>query len=164
MIHPTGACACEGVKYTIDQEGLKSIAACHCLTCQAWSGGIAMYFEAVGANVKVTEGQDNLTVWKSSEVCERVFCNKCGSSVYCRMTMPGHPMDNVHFFTAGTLKNWEGIDKVETEMFIDRKPAVYSLEGTADRKTMTAAEFYALFVDGGCDSHEKKEDENKEDK
>jgi hypothetical protein len=164
MVQYPGACACEGVKYNVEQEGLKSVSACHCLTCQAWTGGISLWFEAAGPNVKVTEGQDNLAAWKSSDYCERVFCKQCGSSLYCRMTMPGSPMDNVHFFAAGTLKNWDGIDKIETEMFIDRKPAVYSLEGTADRKTMTAAEFYEMVSNHDCPSHEKKEDESKEEK
>jgi hypothetical protein len=160
MVNHTGACACEGVKYNVEQEGLKSVAVCHCLTCQAWSGGISLYFEAAGPNVKVTEGLDNLKAWKSSDHCERVFCNKCGSSLYCRMIMPGSPMDNIHFLAAGTLKNWDGIDKIESEIFIDRKPAVYNLEGTADRKTMTAEEFYDMFSKSDSPSHEKKDDEN----
>jgi hypothetical protein len=161
MVHHTGACACGSVKYVIDKDDLKSIGVCHCLTCQAWSGGIALFFEAAGPTVKITEGRDNLTSWQSSDYGERVFCKKCGSGLYSRITMPGTPMDNVHHFCAGTLKDWSVIDNIDWEIFIDRKPAVYNLEGTADRKTMTAEEFSKMYSNDDCPTHEKKEDETK---
>lgn len=144
-----GACACGKVTYVI-QQALKSVSVCHCTTCQAWSGGIALYFEAQGDNVKV-EGKDNLSIWTSSEYCERAFCNVCGSSMYSRVTVAG-PMENVHHFAAGTLKNWDGIDHIETEIFIDRKPDVYALQ--CESKKMTSTEFLALFEDNGCQENE----------
>lgn len=135
-----GACACGKVTFVIEQE-LKSVDACHCLTCQAWSGGISLYFEAHRKNVRM-EGEDNLTLWKSSEYCERAFCKICGSSMYSRVTAAGE-WENVYHFAAGALKNWDGIVKVEKEIFIDRKPDTYSLE--CDSEKMTSTEFYALF-------------------
>lgn len=137
-----GACACGKVSYVI-QQALKSVSVCHCTMCQAWSGGIALFFEAQGSNVKV-DGKENLSIWASSEYCERAFCKECGSSMYSRVTMAG-PMENVHHFCAGTLKDWEGIDHIETEIFIDRKPDVYSLH--CDSKKMTSTEFFALYAD-----------------
>jgi hypothetical protein len=140
-----GACACGKVSYVV-QQALKSVSVCHCTMCQAWSGGIALFVEAQGDNVKV-EGKDNVGIWASSDWCERAFCKVCGSSLYSRVTAAGS-MENVHHFAAGTLKNWNGIDHIETEIFIDRKPDVYSLN--CDSKKMTAAEFFALFEDNEC--------------
>ena len=137
-----GGCACGKVTYVIQiAEALKSVSVCHCTTCQAWSGGISLYFEAQGDNVKI-DGKDNLSIWKSSEYCERAFCKVCGSSIYSRVTVSG-PMENVHHFCAGTLQNWAGIDHIHTEIFIDRKPPVYDLK--CDSKKMTSTEFLALF-------------------
>jgi hypothetical protein len=137
-----GACACGKVTYVIQQE-LKSVNACHCLTCQAWSGGISLYFEAQGSNVQI-DGKENLTIWKSSEYCERAFCKICGSCMYSRVTVPGE-WENVHDFAAGTLSTWDGIGKIEKEVFIDRKPAAYSLN--CDSQKMTSTEFFAQFTD-----------------
>jgi hypothetical protein len=137
-----GACACGKVSYVI-RQALKSVSVCHCTMCQAWSGGIALYVEAQGGNVHL-EGIDSLTIWKSSDYCERAFCKICGSSMYSRVTVAG-PMENVHHFAAGTLKDWDGIDHVETEIFIDRKPDAYSLK--CESKKMTSTEFFALFAD-----------------
>jgi hypothetical protein len=55
------------------------------------------------------------------------------------------PMENVYHFGAGTLKNWDGIDQIQSEIFIDRKPDVYSFH--CDSKKMTSAEFFALYAD-----------------
>jgi hypothetical protein len=144
-----GACACGKVSYAIQQK-VKSVLACHCTTCQAWSGGVGLYLEsdAKGSNVEV-DGKDNLTFWKSSDYCERAFCKICGSSMFSRVTMAG-PMEDLHHFAAGTLKNWDGIDHIETEIFIDRKPDAYSL--TCDSKKMTSTEFFALCAGEGCDT------------
>ena len=142
MILYQGACACGKVTYDI-QQNVESVSVCHCTICQAWSGGIALYFEAQGSNVKV-DGKDNVSIWTSSEWCERAFCKICGSSLYSRVTAAG-PMENVYHFAAGTLKIWDGIDHIHTEIFIDRKPHVYSLN--CDSKKMTSSEFLALFKD-----------------
>jgi hypothetical protein len=157
MVH-TGACACGAVAYTIQQE-LKSVMVCHCLTCQAWSGGIALLFEAAGSNVQI-DGRNNLTTWTSSEYSERAFCKICGSSVYIRTTAKG-PMENVHHVAAGTLQNWDGIDHIESEIFSDRKPSVYKFLDDQSAK-MTSTEFYEM-VESECISHDKKDvdEENK---
>jgi hypothetical protein len=156
MVH-TGACACGGVTYSIQQQE-KSVSVCHCLMCQAWSGGIALYFEAAGSNVQV-DGRNNLTIWTSSEYCERAFCKICGSSMYSRVTVSG-PMENVHHFAAGTLHNWEGIDHIETECFSDRKPSVYKFLDDKSKK-MTSTEFFAMFEDEGTSGDEKNVNEEK---
>jgi hypothetical protein len=61
-------------------------------------------------------------------------------------------MENVHHFAAGTLKNWDGIDHIETEIFIDRKPDAYSFQ--CDSKKMTSTEFFSVF--GDSDGGDKK--------
>jgi hypothetical protein len=78
-----GACACEGVTYTVHQP-LKHIDVCHCSTCQRWSGGIALFIAAHGTEIEF-EGKDNIGIWKSSDHRERAFCKNCGSGLYCRI-------------------------------------------------------------------------------
>jgi len=61
-------------------------------------------------------------------------------------------MQGVYHFAAGTLKEWKGIDKLQAEIFIDRKPDAYTFQG--DSKKLTAEEIFALWS-GGDNNDEK---------
>lgn len=136
----SGKCLCGAVSYTIDKDQ-KEVGACHCASCQAWTGGVWLGVQA-GANEATLDGEEHLTIFKSSEWGERAFCSKCGSSMFCRITAPG-PMQGDFHFGAGTLTDWSGLEMTE-EIFIDRKPGAYAFKG--ERKTMTADEMFALFA------------------
>jgi hypothetical protein len=159
---PTGACACGAVQYTIHvnkqapgaPDILSKASMCHCTICQAWAGGILVYIEvptSKGHDVTITQGSDKVSSWRSSKFCERAFCKICGSSLYCRMEMPG-PMDGMYHVCAGTLAqdtasgpDGHPIRSIKDEFFVDRKPSAYTIDGHGLK--MTSHEFMALWSD-----------------
>ena len=136
----TGKCVCGAVRYTI-QTDKKEVGACHCEMCRAWSGGVFIGLQAAPRDV-AWEGEENLTIYKSSPWAERAFCGTCGASMFYRVTAPGPHQGQLHI-GAGTLDSY-GDAKMTEEIFIDGKPAAYSFAG--ETRTMTAAEMMALFA------------------
>lgn len=136
----SGNCLCGAVSYTITKDQ-REVGACHCSSCQAWSGGAFIGIQAA-ADEATLSGEEHLTIFKSSEWAERAFCSKCGSSMFYRVTAPG-PMQGEFHFGAGTLTDWSGLSLSE-EIFIDSKPDTYAFAGV--RKTMTGADMMALFA------------------
>lgn len=145
-----GACACGAVTYTIEGE-IKQADVCHCTTCQACSGGVALLVAVTTPQVTLM-GTENITTWKSSDWAERGFCSTCGSSLYSLLT--AGPMQGYYYFGAGTLKDWKDI-KLGGEYFIDRKPAGYEFASSC--KKLTAEETFAMYAAMGAD--EAKHDE-----
>ncbi|QIE55539.1 GFA family protein [Pikeienuella piscinae] len=139
----SGTCLCGAVSYEI-AAAKSQVGACHCRMCQAWSGGVFIGLRVASDEVTL-KGEENLTVYRSSDWAERGFCATCGSSLFYRITAPG-PMQDEYHFGAGTLDDWGDL-KMNEEFFIDRKPAAYAFAG--DRKTMTSDEVFALFASKG---------------
>nr|WP_309501388.1 GFA family protein [uncultured Roseovarius sp.] len=136
----TGACLCGAVSYVITTDPTHT-GACHCNMCRKWSGGVFMGLQTPADGLKIT-GADAITTFKSSDWAERAFCNKCGSSLYYRVTAPG-PHQGTYHVGIGTLDNPNGIALTE-EIFIDEKPDGYSF--SQHTKTMTGAEVFAMFA------------------
>lgn len=136
----TGGCLCGAVRYTLSEEPTK-IGACHCSMCRRWSGGIYLASEAKPDGMAI-DGTENLTVFKSSDWAERGFCNKCGSSLFYRVTAPG-PMHGVYHFGVGTLDDAAQAE-LNLELFIDQKPKGYSFAQNTNQ--MTQAEVEAMFA------------------
>lgn len=127
-------CGAVSYKAEVHQE----ISICHCGMCRQWCGGPLL---AVGTDRIAWDGEDNMTVITSSAWAERAFCNKCGSSLFYRVTADGKHKG----FTSlafGTLDDQTGFE-AKREFFIDKKPAVYEFAG--ERKKMTEAEVMAAF-------------------
>lgn len=135
-----GGCLCGAVTYTITAEVNKT-GACHCGMCRKWSGGVYLAVEVPPGGMEVTGSP---TAYKSSAWAERVFCSKCGSSLWYRLTAPGPQQGTCHV-GFGTLNDTQDMD-FEGEIFIDRKPAAYSFAG--DHPRMTEAEFMAMVMGG----------------
>lgn len=97
--------------------------------CRRWAGG--PYLAAGPAEVQF-KGEENLTVIKSSDWAERGFCNKCGSSLFYRLTAGEYAgLTNVGF---GTLDDQSGFEMVR-EWYCDLKPDAYTFEGERERLT-----------------------------
>ncbi len=83
------------------------------------------------------EGEENVVRFQSSEWAERGFCKKCGTSLFYFLkpnqsyTMSVGAFDDVTPF------------KLTSEIFIDQKPANYSLAG--ERERVTEAEVFAKY-------------------
>jgi len=136
----TGACLCGAVTYEIETN-LSHSGACHCGMCRKWSGGVYLAVE-VAADQMSIEGSEHVTIFTSSEWGERGFCNKCGSSLYYRVTAPG-PYFGQYHVAMGTLDRADGI-ALSSEIFTDKKPAGYSFAENTQK--MTGAEVMAMFA------------------
>lgn len=135
-----GKCLCGAVTYSVEKESPEA-GICHCEMCRAWSGGVFIGFEAAPDATEIT-GEENITLYRSSDWAERGFCSKCGSSLFYRVTAPG-PHQGVFHFGAGTLEDQDALN-LTSEIFIDKKPAAYAFKG--ERQVMTAAEVFAQFA------------------
>lgn len=136
----TGKCACGAIGYTVRKD-TSEVGPCHCATCRAWTGGVFMGLQA-GKDEVAFEGEEHLSIWKSSDWAERGFCSKCGSSMFYRLTMPGPHQGDYHL-GAGTLDDWTGLT-FAGEIYVDKKPDLYAFAG--DHPRMTEAEFMASIM------------------
>lgn len=103
VIH--GACLCGGVAFEMqasDQYGPgRAMGTCHCTRCQRWSGGSGVPFVVASPeHFTVIEGQELLAYYRGEGPAARVFCRRCGSSLY-------QDAGTTYFVGAGVLKDLE---------------------------------------------------------
>ena len=121
-----GQCLCGAVKFTAKNIN-NSVGACHCGMCRRWGGGPLM---AVSCGTEVTfEGEENITVYNSSDWAERGFCKKCGSHLFYRLKEI-----NEHQMPAGLFDNQENFH-FDLQVFIDRKPSFYGFANKTNEMT-----------------------------
>ncbi len=137
MAERKGRCLCGEVKFTVKSINT-NVDACHCGMCRRWGGGPLMAFSC-GTEV-VFEGEENITVYNSSDWAERGFCKKCGSHLFYRLKEI-----NEHQLPVGLFDNQEGFN-FDLQVFIDRKPAFYSFANRTNE--MTEAEVIEKFGSG----------------
>jgi len=130
-----GSCLCRATRITAKGVS-KNVGACHCSMCRKWGGGPLM---AVDCDTDVSfEGEENITVFNSSNWAERGFCNKCGSHLFYRLKESRQYIIPMGLFD---------IDKgfvFEHQVFVDEKPSFYSFaNATTD---MTGAEVFAKYA------------------
>ncbi|SFH90947.1 GFA family protein [Albimonas pacifica] len=130
----TGGCACGAVRYEAKGVG-PGFGACHCETCRKWVGGPFVALQVEG--LRVTQGEDRLHVWRSSEWGERVGCSACGGILFFKVVATGEA--NV---ALGTLDDPSGLE-LAMEIFVDAKPAAYGFLSERSRK-LTGAEFFKM--------------------
>jgi hypothetical protein len=135
-----GQCLCGAISFEITKD-VTETGACHCGMCRRWSGGIFLGVEVPAADMRVT---GEVSRYASSAWAERCFCGTCGTSLWYRVTAPGPHQGNFHV-GFGTLDDPEGV-VLSGEIFIDKKPAGYALEG--EHHKMTEAEVMAMFSPG----------------
>ena len=130
-----GHCLCGAVKFTV-KNMKNSVEACHCGMCRRWGGGPFMCVEC-GTDVTF-EGEENITVYNSSDWAERGFCKKCGSHLFYRLKDA-----NEHQLPVG-LFDYQKDFHFDLQVFTDRKPAFYSFAN--ETKEMTEAEVIEKFA------------------
>ena len=133
-----GHCLCGAVTITVTTFH-KEIDICHCRMCQRWGGA---FYAGLESDKFEIEGEESVSVYKSSDWAERAFCETCGSPLWDRITMPG-PMHGQHQVAAGLFENAGGMTP-RLEVYIDKKPEGYALEG--ERRAMTTAEVEAMYA------------------
>ena len=131
----TGGCLCGAVRFTAAPRE-REYGACHCDSCRRWAGGPFMAIPC-GRTLKI-EGDAQLGVYRSSKWAERMFCKKCGTSLFLKLTGNGHCNVSIEAFDDNA--DFEQV----VQYFIDEKPAHYAFVN--DTKKMTGAELYALFA------------------
>ncbi len=130
-----GSCLCGAVKILV--KGIScEVGACHCGMCQKWTGGPLLAVDC-GTGVSF-EGQENISIYNSSEWAERAFCKKCGSHLYYRLKEP-----NQHIMPVG-LFDTEMPLVFDHQIFIESKPSYYHF-GNKTRE-MTGEEVFALYA------------------
>jgi hypothetical protein len=81
------------------------------------------------------EGEEYVTVYRSSDWAERAFCARCGSNLWFRFVPADH-----HSFLAGLFDLPESF-AMWRQIFVDEKPAWYDF--AQDTPKMTGAEVIA---------------------
>lgn len=94
-------CACGGVE--VELSGAPALQCyCHCNDCRDWLG--APVHAATGwpaAQVKITKGADNVTIYKRTEKSCRTSCKSCGGAVFVL-----HPAIGVYDVLAATIEDF----------------------------------------------------------
>ncbi|MDF2365957.1 MAG: GFA family protein [Sneathiella sp.] len=81
-IERKGSCLCGEVKINATASD-NNVGACHCRMCRKWGGGP---FLAIDCGSEVAfEGDENISVFNSSDWAERGFCRSCGTHLYYRL-------------------------------------------------------------------------------
>ena len=136
MNNQDGHCLCGKVKFTAKDRGNK-VTACHCGMCRRWGGGPFIEVEC-RAEVRF-KGEDNISVYDSSEWAERGFCKHCGTHLFYHLKGTQE-----YQMPVGLFENQQNLVFKE-QVFIDEKPDYYSFSNkTSD---LTGAEVYAMYVD-----------------
>ncbi|MEM9630717.1 MAG: GFA family protein [Pseudomonadota bacterium] len=129
----SGKCMCGAVQFTATAKK-PSVAVCHCDMCRRWSAGPFMSLNCEGVSF---EGEANVGRVKSSDWAERGFCNKCGSSLFYRISA-----SNDYQMSAGLFDD-QSMMTLSLQLFTDFKPDFYDFANKSKR--MTAEEVIAMF-------------------
>lgn len=130
-----GACLCGAVTIVANQAS-NHVGACHCGSCRKWGGGPFVEIEC-GSDVSF-KGEDNISVYNSSDWAERGFCKQCGTHLFYRLKE-----SKAHHMPAGLFEK-DGDLTFHGQVFIDEKPHYYNF--AEDTKNFTGPELFAMFA------------------
>ena len=129
-----GSCLCGAVRIRADNPSDK-VGACHCGMCRKWGGGPYMEIDC-GTEVSF-EGEENISVYESSNWAERGFCKQCGSHLFYRLKETKQ-----HMIAVGLFDDQEQL-VFESQVFIDQKPSFYSFSNKTN--DLTEAEIFEMY-------------------
>ena len=76
-----GNCECKEISFEINQE-IKYFSHCHCSQCRRCHGSaFASFIEVEKSLFQYKSGTKKIKSYSSSEHCERMFCEICGSNI-----------------------------------------------------------------------------------
>lgn len=134
-IKANGSCLC-GATRTTAKNVSKNVGACHCGMCRKWAGGPLMAVDC-GTDVSF-EGEENISVFDSSDWAERGFCSKCGSHLFYRLKE-----SNQYIMPVGLFED-DNRFVFDHQVFIEEKPSFYRFAN--ETKDMTGAEVFAKYA------------------
>ncbi|MGB3535879.1 MAG: GFA family protein [Microcoleaceae cyanobacterium] len=131
-----GRCLCGAVSIATTEIN-HHVSACHCSTCRKWGGGALFGVECEG-EVSFS-GEENISIYQSSEWAERGFCKQCGSHLFYKLK------DKNHYFIPAGIFNQDENEKFvfDLQVFIEEKPKYYAFAN--DTKKMTGSELFSWF-------------------
>ncbi|WP_280561719.1 MULTISPECIES: GFA family protein [unclassified Chromohalobacter] len=135
-----GTCLCGAVSLHVSLAGY-GVSICHCRMCQTWSGGPMLAIES--DEPMTLEGEENISVYASSDWAERGFCRQCGTHLFYRLANGQHYAFPLGLIDAG--EPWT----IAQQIFIDEKPSFYDFANDTPR--LTGDEVFAQFQ-GSADS------------
>lgn len=132
-VEVTGGCLCGAVRFEATVQ--PGFSACYCKMCQRWSSGTFMGLST--ERFAITEGEDALQTYRSSEWAERGFCKQCGSNLFYHALQ--RPCPSV---AMGAVDETDALS-VAMEFFTDKRPGDLRLANTTH--AMTEAETIRYF-------------------
>ncbi len=136
VVVSNGKCLCGSVEIKAASMST-NVGACHCDMCRKWAGA-----PFLGVDCKDTiefKGEENITIFNSSEWAERGFCSKCGTHLFYHLKENNQYMVPVGVFDTDVKFNFDH------QIFIDSKPDYYSFKN--ETHNMTGEEVFAIFMD-----------------
>lgn len=121
-------CLCGATQFDVDLVNYQ-VHVCHCSLCRRQSSGLLMTIDVL-PNSLVFAQQTHLGIFRSSEWGERGFCKQCGTTLFWRMQ--DHSYCNINVFALEELPEELVLDE---EIYIDHKPAFYSLSQPTNQLT-----------------------------
>lgn len=134
-----GTCMCGAVSLSLIPKQ-DELHACHCEQCRKWTGSA---FVEIDAAKNTLEYDGPVKSYTSSDWAERAWCDRCGSTLWYKLTIPNNEFYGV---AAGLFEN-AGNFTLAKEIYIDCKPDGFSFVG--DHLTQTKSEVEALFASFG---------------
>ncbi len=131
-----GQCMCGAVSFEIERSAV-DVGACHCTMCRQWGSGPYMSIHHKGP--LTINGEENVTLYKSSDWAHRAFCKNCGTNLFYLYA------GKEYFVSAGLFSDADGL-RFEEQIFIDEKPDFFDFAN--DTKKMTAQEVIELYTSG----------------
>ena len=130
-------CLCGAVRFTAQPEKAE-MGVCHCSMCRRWTGGTYMAVDCGSQDKVQIEGDEALGVYRSSDHGERVFCTKCGTSLFWRLA------DGSHVSASAQSFDDPSVFKFNMEIFVDEQPNNYAFANETRR--LTGPEVIAYFT------------------
>ncbi len=131
-----GKCLCGAV--AVEANVTKNeFGACHCTMCRKWSAGGPYLGVHCGADTKWS-GEENISVYDSSQWAERGFCNNCGTNLFYRLKETKE-----YHMAIGLLDNGESL-KFTSQVFIDEKPENYAFAN--ETVNLTGQQIFEMYA------------------
>ena len=132
-IEEKAECLCGSVGVKVMQMS-QMVGACHCSMCRKWSGSPLL---AVDCHDEVSfSGEENITVYSSSDWAERGFCSKCGTHLFYKLKQP------LKYIMPAGLFDKDDFE-FDHQIFIEEKPGYYNFANKTH--DMTGEEVFAQF-------------------
>lgn len=135
IIENGGSCLCGKIRFFAKCVNINA-GTCHCGICRKWGGGPLF---AVDCGIDVSfDGEENISLFSSSEWAERGFCKQCGTHLFYRLK------ENRQYFIPAGLLDDEKKLTFDHEIFIEEKPSFYSFADKTNK--MTGPEYFAMLA------------------